>query len=47
MNIVHTGVFPLLGGFENKSELSRWDGDARLSWDTEVSRQGVPIDSGY
>ena len=39
--------FPLLGDFENESELNRWDGDARLSWDTEVSRQGVPIDSGY
>ena len=32
--------FPLLGDFENKSELSRWEGGARLSRDTEVSQQG-------
>ena len=32
--------FPLLGDFENESELSRWEGDGRLIRDTEVSRQG-------
>jgi hypothetical protein len=31
--------FPLLGDFETKSELSRWEGGVRLSRDTEVSRQ--------
>ncbi len=32
--------FPLLAGFENKSELTRWKGDAELSQSSFVSVQG-------
>ncbi|TKB07435.1 VanZ family protein [Desulforhopalus sp. IMCC35007] len=32
--------FPLLAGFEHKTELSRWDGLARLSLDSQIHLQG-------
>jgi hypothetical protein len=32
--------FPLLSGFEHKTELSRWDGEARLTLDPQIHLQG-------